>query len=242
MKNKSIIPISFVPGSGGRFLNYILTSTKQTTSIDTSNIDLGHMYKLAVAFGNMKLQSQSMLVSEQDQLNDLINYAIDCNSDTIEYSGCNVLDTSMLLDNFDKVIQIAYEESDIPDISFAFVSEDIPDDITLVVGATANNNMNYINMFETNIDNTSLLRVTWKELYKDDVDNLITKLSNFLSISTDKFKVNEILEWRKQIYDKIDQVKTLLGDNANKIIVWKVEGNRHYRNKLSSLTKYNTGD
>jgi hypothetical protein len=242
MKNNSIIPISFVPGSGGRFLNYILNSTKETTSLDAYEIDMEHMYNLVVAFGNMKLQSQSMLVSEQDQLNDLINYAIDCNSDDIEYCSCHVLDTSILLNNFEKAIQISYEESDIPDISLSFVADDISDDITTVVGATANNNMNYISNFKTNIDNISLLRVTWKELYKDNVNNLITKLSNFLNVSIDKFKVNEILEWRKQTYNNIEHVKTLLGNDANKIIVWKQEGNRHYRNKLLSLTKYNTGD
>lgn len=242
MKHKSIIPISFVPGSGGRFLNYILNSTKDTTSIDTSEVDLEHMYKLVVAFGNMKLQSQSMLVAEQDQINDLINYAIDYNFDTIEYCGCNVLDADMLLNNFEKVIQITYEESDIPDISLSFVFEYLPDDVISVTSATANNSMNYITNFTTDIDETSLLRVTWKELYKDNIDNLITKLSDFLNLSTDTFKVDEIIEWRKQTYNNIEHIKTLLGDDIKKIIVWKQEGNRHYRNKLLSLTKYNTGD
>lgn len=242
MKNKSIIPISFLPGSGGRFLNYILNSTKETTSIDTSVVDLEHMYKLAVAFGNIKLQSQSMLVPNQDQINDLINYAIDCNSDTIEYCGCNVLDTDILLNNFEKVIQITYEESDIPDISLLFVFEYLPDNIKLSTNATANDNMNYITNFTTDIDNSSLLRVTWKELYKDNIDNLITKLSDFLNLSVDKFKVNEILEWRKRTYNNIEHIKTLLGDDIKKIIVWKKEGNTTYRNRLLSLTKYNKGD
>jgi hypothetical protein len=79
-------------------------------------------------------------------------------------------------------------------------------------------------------------------LYKDNIDNLITKLSDFLNLSVDKFKVNEILEWRKRTYNNIEHIKTLLGDDIKKIIVWKKEGNTTYRNRLLSLTKYNKGD
>ncbi len=79
-------------------------------------------------------------------------------------------------------------------------------------------------------------------MYKDNIDNLITKLSDFLNLSVDKFKVNEILEWRKRTYNNIEHIKTLLGDDIKKIIVWKKEGNTTYRNRLLSLTKYNKGD
>lgn len=241
MKNNSIIPVSFVPGSGGRFLSYILNSTNANTIL-ASNIDLELMYGLVVAFGNMKLQSQSMLIPAQDQLNDLLNYAIDYNFDTIEYCSCHVLDSSMLLNKFEKVIQISYEPSDILDISFSFIAENIPDDIKMIVSATANNNMTYIGNFETKIDNPSLLYVSWKELYKENIDSLITKLSNFSNMPIDKFKVNEIIEWRKRTSDNIEKVKALLGDDIKKIVVWKKEGNTTYRNKLLALTKYNTGD
>lgn len=240
-KHTNIIPISFVPGSGGRFLNYILNSTRSTTTIDT-NIDLEHMFKLVVAFGNMKLQSQSMLVPVQEQLNDLLNYAIDSNSDITEYCGCHVLDVPILLNNFEKVIQITYEESDILDISFSFIAENIPDDLRMIVSATVNNNMKYISSFKTEGDNPSLLRISWKELYKEDITNIVEKLNNFLNLSTDTIKVDELLEWRNETHTNIQKVKTLLGDDIKKIVVWKKEGNTTYRNKLLALTKYNTGD
>jgi len=240
-KHTNVIPISFVPGSGGRFLNYILNSTRSTTTIDT-NIDLAHMFKLVVAFGNMKLQSQSMLVPVQEQLNDLLNYAIDSNVDVIEYCSCHVLDVPILLNNFEKVIQITYEESDILDISFSFIAENIPDDLRMIVSATVNNNMKYISSFKTEGDNPSLLRISWKELYKEDITNIVEKLNNFLNLSTDTIKVDELLEWRNETHTNIQKVKTLLGDDIKKIVVWKKEGNTTYRNKLLSLTKYNTGD
>ena len=239
-KNSTVIPISFVPGSGGRFLNYILNSTKAT--VGSINVDLEGMYNLVVAFGNMKVQSQSMLVPAQNQINDLLNYAIDKDVGTLEYCSCHVLDIDMLLNNFQKVIQITYEESDLADISFSFISENIPEDIKAVSSATVNNNMTYISNFKTNNDETSFLRVTWKELYKEDIDALITKLSNFLNIHKDLFDIDEIIKWRKQTNININRVKELLGDDIKKIVVWKKEGNTTYRNKLLSLTKYSTGD
>jgi peptidyl-prolyl cis-trans isomerase SurA len=121
-----------------------------------------------------------------------------------------------LVKNFDKVIQICYDEEDIPDIAYAYTAkigldENNNDDLNYLsnlVKACATSNLKIITKFKYRHDlEPALLNITWKELYQDNVDSLITKLSNFSNLPKDSIPlINEKLSFQQiVIFPKITQ-------------------------------------
>lgn len=250
LKNTKIIPVTYAGGSGGKFLAYLLNSAK------IPNYKPAHLSKHGNAHAiydndiiNMHTLPYTIEVLVNEQISELLNYV---NNDEMPiFCCCHILDIDELVNNFDKVIQICYDEEDLPNIAYAYTAkigldENNDDDINYLsnlVKSCAMSNFKIIEKFRHRYDlEPALLNVTWKELYQDDIDILITKLSNFANLPGDNFNKDQIIEWRIRTNDGIKKVKSLLGDNKKKIIIWKVEGNMNYRIHLDSLAKYNTGD
>jgi hypothetical protein len=56
----------------------------------------------------------------------------------------------------------------------------------------------------------NLLNLTWKDIYVNDPTILIEKLSNFSSIPYEKFKLHDLIEWRRRTKNGIEEIQTLL--------------------------------
>lgn len=250
LKNTKIVPVTYAGGTGGKFLTYLFNSAKITNygTMKLSKHGNAHaIYDNDVV--NMHTLPYTIEVPTNEQISELLNYV---NNDEMPiYCSCHILGIDELVKTFDKVIQICYDEEDLPDIAYAYTAkigldENNHDEINYLadlVKSCAISNLKIITKFRHRYDlEPALLNVTWKELYQDDIDSLITKLSNFSNLPKDKFKKEQILEWRKLTQSGIEKVKLLLGDMRKKIIIWKVEGNTNYRIYLDSLAKYNTGD
>jgi hypothetical protein len=248
-KHTKIVPVTYAGGTGGKFLTYLLNSAKISNygPMKLSKHGNAHaIYDNDVV--NMHTLPYTIEVPTNDQISELLNYI---NNDEMPiYCSCHILGIDELVKNFDKVIQICYDEEDIPDIAYAYTAkigldENNDDEINYLsnlVKSCARSNLKIITKFTYRYDlEPALLNVTWKELYQDDIDSLITKLSNFSNLSKDNFKKDQIIEWRILTHTGIEKVKALLGDSRKKIIIWKKEGNINYRMYLDSIAKYNIG-
>jgi hypothetical protein len=198
---------------------------------------------------NMHTLPYTIEVLANEQISELLNYV---NNDEMPiFCCCHILDIDELVKNFEKVIQISYDKEDIPDIAYAYTAKIGIDDnnnqeinnLSNLVKSCAMSNFKIITKFVYRCDlEPALLNITWKELYQNDIDSLITKLSNFASLPRDNFNKDQIIEWRTRTNDGIEKVKSLLGDSRKKIIIWKRDGNVNYRIPLDLIAKYNTGD
>ena len=233
LKNNKIIPVTYAGGTGGKFLSYLLNSanipnykpaplSKHGNAHAIYDNDVINMYTLPY----------TIEVPANEQISELLNYV---NNDVIPiFCCCHILGIDELVKNFEKVIQISYDEKDIPDIAYAYTAkigidennnQEI-DNLSNLVKLCAISNFKIIAKFTYRSDlEPALLTVTWKELYQGDVDNLIAKLSNFANLSKDNFKKDQIIEWRTLTNDGIEKVKSLFGDNKKEMIIWKREDN-----------------
>ena len=250
LKNTKIIPVTYAGGTGGKFLAYLLNSAKipNYKPAPLSKHGNAHaIYDNDVI--NMHTLPYTIEVTVTDQISELITY--DNQSEVPIFCSCHILGIDELITTFEKVIQICYDEEDMPEISYAYTAkvgidennnENITDLFNLTL-ASASSNYKIITKFSYRHDlEPALLNVTWKELYQGDIDSLIAKLSNFSNLPKENFKKEQIVEWRTLTTNGINTVKSLLGSMRKKLIIWKVEGNVNYRIRLDSFAKYSTGD
>ena len=176
IENNATIQILYEGGSGGHFLAAFLTAAKTN---DPSVVQLSR-------FGNAH-QSK--------------------------FFGCKAFhfgqwkdDDYTFLTNHKKKIIIIYDHDDIENLATIYAVKFGLD--------SCNYNLNtnflkeYYSQKETllyQINNYHQLKkqyhdtlfVTWKELYNNDANILISKLSNYTSYEAHKFPLNKLVEWRK---------------------------------------------
>jgi hypothetical protein len=114
-----------------------------------------------------------------------------------------LVDIDLINSTFKKSIRITYDLDDISDISAAFYGKSRIDvrKTKLSIKHPANLEVTLLqskfNEKFKKIENMpNVLFVSWKELFKENIDDLITKLSTFTSISYVNFSVESLLQWR----------------------------------------------
>ena len=220
-KNNNIIPISFIAGSGGRFVSYLINSAKCTKPVQLQFSERGNAHDL----WNLEIELTSTPFPIPFPVGEHAKFFFNVfnkhrrNADYLKinplpwYGSCHVEDIDTLLMYFNKAIHIGFDANDVSDISLAFIGKQMIDDRK--INDSISINEEYVHYSQYLTDSLSsrtirpdlepnLLSITWKDIYVNDPTILIDKLSNFSNIPYDKFKLNDLIEWRNRTKNGID--------------------------------------
>ena len=226
MKEKDIIPISYMNGTGGNLLSNIISHAK-------------YPYKKILNFSTYGNSHHNPHLREIHTLeSDIVSPAMEKINFLLEkhiigkatrppfYPAVHIPESYLLSKYFEKSIKIVYDSQDYRDLSLVFFgkyfidymgkAEDLIKDphemngcIISTIGRLYYYNMDFIK--DDRYDN--ILYVSWRDLYKNPIENIVSKLSGFTGIPEDQFTTEFIVEWRARTQYGINEVHKLLVDN-----------------------------
>lgn len=208
-----LIPICFLGGSGGSFLNSWLTSAKYNVKCELQFSDYGGMHTLKHLElpGHMHAITENIVTKLEyiKSLQFLDNYSerYPPYFTTIHEPAVNVLEY------FDRVINITYQIRDTNDLTACFIMKWGRDIRKSASGHYAEQAKLYTDkhhLFKP-IKNENVCNVSWTELfYYTDLDPFISKLSLFTGIPTNNFNIENLISWRNKSKETISLVNKLL--------------------------------
>jgi len=225
--NTNIIPITFMPGTGGIFLNNFITAAKRNNFKPLTFSEIGHTHLNKV----WKLFTTAIKVyypedDSMDIIQDILsteNLVINNNKLTEfpYYGSYHITDINLIRKYFSKNIRIVYEQNDIAEIALSNIGKW---EIEIANIPTTSNTYDknfkrtekYLNIFT--IDDpadSSTCYVSWKDLSKNYPNNLIEKLHNFTGIPKENFFIENLLQWRSKTLHGIEKTRTILNTKYN---------------------------
>lgn len=206
---KDIIPITYLGGTGGNFLCHFIVSAKR----NIKDIVILSKHGNAHEFGFQDLEPFSFLrgqdFSDQPQIDWLLSRTPDASISKPYYTCAHIYDMNLINDNFEKSIRITYDLDDVSDITTVFYKKWAMDSFRPSYAFRwCRANPNYIHekiLFNqenfpkfSNMEKTmqNVLFVSWKELFKENTDDLIKKISTFTNINFDNFSKESLNYWR----------------------------------------------
>jgi hypothetical protein len=215
-----------MPGTGGTFLTNFINAAKLNLSKKfkfSENYGHSHQTKLwqRIWIGDHFVEEDSLslihqILNLEKQTDNLTN--------TPYFSAAHISDKQLVQQYFQKNIRIVYEHSDLVEIALSYIGKYEIEIANIEITEFTYNRIlkrvskflvDFIKVEENNIDTCY---ISWKELTKQDPNELIEKLHSFTSIPKENFFIENLLEWRSKTFIGIEKTKELL------------------------YTKYNTGD
>ena len=228
MKNKNIVPITFIAGTGGRFISYLINSAKAIESTPLKLSKYGNAHAIwdleieiaSTPFNNLTSSAENakFFFSSFAMARKKVNYTK--NNPLPYYGSCHTDDVEGLLWYFDKVINISFDVEDIHNIALVFAGKAYVDDAN--INDTAVLKQLYSNTITLLINSVrrpkpelepNLLNISWKDIYQNDPTKLIHKLSEFCNIPHEKFRIDELIEWRNRTSNCIKEMSSILDNN-----------------------------
>jgi len=219
LPTEDIIPITFVGGTGGNFLCHFIVSAKSNIQ---DNIQLSR-------YGNAHDNGLKDCFSPPYGLRFADGYKIDFilsaepheGSKKPYYTASHIVKMDLINNNFKRSIRIVYDldDDDINEISIVFFAKYFIDSY---------NPSNPISMKPQNLSKVkkgitlwqpyfsklenmpNILFISWKELYKGNIEELITKLSIFTEIDPNNFSRESLMHWRNKTQYCIDKFTKIL--------------------------------
>lgn len=188
---QNIIPIVYCTGSGGQFLAAFLTSAKLN---DPNVIQLSR-------FGNAHGSIKDIKETHFNSVTDILIRVkkISVYPGYVPFHG---IDMPLVRESFDKIIKIQYDHDDIEELAKIFTGKWGLDDggssfdkLQSTYEWSISNLQKYTSQFDS--DTMNDMCISWKELYKNDPNILINKLSEFTGYATYRFPVEKLNEWRR---------------------------------------------
>lgn len=220
MAREDIIPITFMGGTGGHFLCHFIVSAKRNNQdiIKLSEYGNAHWHSLKDFRGPI------LGVGGKDsiKINQLLEQSknVDSSIPKPYYTNAHLLDLDLINSNFTKSIRIVYDLDDIDEIATVFYGKFAIDsrEHLIRLNLLPEQFKNYTpQKEELKLDITSrcphfskkenmpnVLFVSWKELFKENINDLINKLSTFTSINPDNFSPDSLVLWRTKTQYCID--------------------------------------
>jgi hypothetical protein len=217
MKNKTIIPILYLPGTGGHFLMNFITYAKLNVSTHINISEHGNAHNNASEiyvvdnFDNLDTSSKIQSILSLSHPNTISPY----------FCACHINEVDEVLLYFDKVIRISIDYDDIDEISHSYFGKwfidrkefksDLADVLRIKhkIFTKTNSYRGLVRLFNDK-ENTSLLTISWKELVHDDVNDLVRKISEFVNINREQFTMQNLIDWRLATKNGIEEIQTLL--------------------------------
>ena len=187
-KRNDIIPITFIGGSGGRFLGAFLYHARE-----------GHNNWNFTEHGSAVqcMQDRYPLVAKGTMW-DTIGHITSLNSIpislTVKYIPCHISDVTLLLNYFDRVIKIHVDQVDWQEVGQQLSLKWRVDE-----QRRPPRNLYFFipNIIQESISSPQLLNINWKDLIYQDPKEFIRRLSSFTSLDESRFPLDQLLIWRE---------------------------------------------
>jgi len=235
-KNTDIVPISFIAGTGGRFISYLLNSAKCNTPVQIQFSNYGNAHDIwnlgieiaATPYDCAVPIDKHVSFFMQELENKKSNYEFTKNNPLPYYGSCHINNIEELLLYFNKAVHISYDVEDIHTISLILLGKQMIDQCNenqiLRLNhfyrahiATLNSRLS---MRKPRYDlEPNLLNLSWQDIFKNDPVNLFEKLSAFSNIPFKKFKLTDLLEWRRRTNMCVSDMSNLIKPNATHKII-----------------------
>lgn len=208
LPTEDIIPITFMGGTGGNFLCHFIVSAKRNIQdiIELSEHGNAHENCLKEAPG------PSFGVNQPDikKINFILTQPLYSEIEKPYYTSAHITDINLVTTNFKRSIRITYELNDTEEISAVYYGKFYIDTIN---SNFKTQQIEYINISSirwqtkfTKLENIpNVLFVSWKELFRGNIEELITKISIFTEIDANNFSRESLMHWRNKTQYCIDK-------------------------------------
>lgn len=205
LPNEDIIPISYMSGTGGNFLCHFIVSAKENNKERVLLSHFGNAHGHGLKDINANIGTSS--ATDISTINNILSTIVDPLVKKPYFAPAHLFDINTINKYFKKSIRIIYDTDDIEEIAIIFYGKwirqskefkttEIPQLITLI-----HDNAKF---FKKEKDMYNVLFVSWKELFKGNIDELIQKLSTFTHINSDNFNTESLIHWRTKTQYCID--------------------------------------
>lgn len=209
--NEDIIPITYINASGGNFLCHFIASAKRNIKDIIPLSKNGNTHE----FGLKDIPSPSDGILTADNIK--INHILTQNTTGIKpyYTSAHISDGQLVHDNFKRSIRITYDLDDVEELTLVHLGKYTSDCENIVLESVSTQMpfikfriKKYNEFFSKKYD--SMLFVSWKEIYHNDPEVLITKLHEFTDIPKANFSIEQLLIWRDATKKCIETVTNIL--------------------------------
>jgi hypothetical protein len=208
------IPITYMGGTGGNFLCHFIVSAKKNIkdTVQLSPYGNAHDYGMR----DFVKTSLKIIGPDIDKINFILNQSV-LTSDAVEpyYTSTHVVNLKLATTHFAKVIRITYDLDDTPDLSkvmfgkwYIDVCNQPPADENANTATPASLEIVlrvYANRFKKE-DFPDVLFISWKELFKGNIEELVNKISSFTNIDSNNFSISSLTHWRNKTQQCIDNL------------------------------------
>ena len=211
-----IIPISYVGGTGGNFLYHFITNAKKNITGIMKLSEHGNTH-LAGTRETSEGLPVGMDWPDEVKINYLLTNTYVTDPDAIKpyYIPVHIVDINAINLIFKKSIRIVYDLDDIEDLTIVFYGKWAIDTKSKHQHKSLReiHHWFYIKMKTwlpkfNNIENMpNVLFISWKELFREDIDILIEKINKFTAIPVENFSKEAIIHWRNKTQYCIDKFK-----------------------------------
>jgi len=214
LPNEDIIPITYMGGSGGNFLCHFIVSAKRNSKDVIELSEHGNAHKGLKEFFS---PPYGLMQPDKDKIDSIFAFLEDTKTQTIYssikkpyYTSVHIADLNIINTYFKKSIRITYDPDDIDELIKVFYGKWFIDEdkgrlwknIKISFMSSAKT---YQSKF-TKLENMpNVLFVSWKELFKGNIEECISKLSIFTSIDKDNFSRESLMHWRDKTKYCIDK-------------------------------------
>jgi len=226
---EDIVPITYMSATGGNFLCHFIISAKRNikTVIELSEHGNAHKTNFKDIVGpplGPKEPDQykiDFILSQLEHINQkgIPSYPV---VQKPYYTTSHIVDINLISAYFKKFIRITYDLDDIEELATVFYGKWYIDEghVKSVINTRRSHEI-FIDMYQskftrpnlvnfnskfTKLENMpNVLFISWKEFFKGNIEELITKLSIFTEIDTNNFSRESLMHWRNKTQYCIDK-------------------------------------
>ncbi len=206
--NEDIIPITYFGGTGGYFLCYFIVGAKKNRydPLPLSKYGNAHRGVIDLPEGSLEL-SKIIDKPELDKIKMVLELPRTDDAIKPYYYPVHIFDLALISKYFAKAITIKFDTDDINELSCVYLGKWYIDSSTSYTESSDLLQTKLIikSWFDKQLREypnkksfQNILYVSWKELFKGNIDDLITKLSTFTDIDAENFSKESLIHWRNK--------------------------------------------
>jgi len=202
-----IIPILYAGGTGGSFLSAFLFHARELKNNWEALGPTGHAHNVNKDFSTIK--GKGMQISNIIHIRDLLSMP---NNDTVKYPPSHCSDIDLTLTYINKLIKTYFDEDDVNEITRVFSVKTSKYSSSNNIETRAIFQMYLLKSPEfqalrTIYNSPNVLNISWKDLLYNNPLSLVTMLSEFTSLPTANFPLEQLMIWRKLTTKSINDSK-----------------------------------
>jgi len=211
LPTEDIIPITYMGGTGGYFLCHLIVSAKRNIKNVLNLSEHGNSHK---GMKDLESYAKGLDWPDQDKIDQLLSQLSNSYIEKPGYVPCHMKDINLINNTFKKSIRIVYDLDDVEEIANAYYGKWVIDCATPPSFKYTKEShaiaVRKHHIYFSKIPNTeSLLVISWKELFKGNIEELIAKISMFTHINIEHFSKEILIHWRNKTQYCIDKFKDI---------------------------------